>query len=98
MSGTLTTSTLKVYGPVTTADGADVSVALPDGSGSTSGTAQVREGIGLLVSVAGNVRVTRPDGIIVTVPVVVGWNPIRFKRLHTTGTTASGFTAGFQAY
>ncbi len=98
MSGTLTTSTLKVYGPITPADGSDVSVALPDGSGSTTGTAQVREGIGLLVSVAGNVRLTRPDGIVVTIPVVVGWNPVRFKRVHATGTTATGLTAGFLAY
>ncbi len=95
MSGTLTTSTLKFYDAVTPSDVTDVSLTVL-GPGGPVVTAS--EGIGLGIAVAGTVRLTRPDGQIVNLTLPVGWHPIRFKRVHATGTTATGITAGFRAF
>ncbi len=98
MSGTLLTSTLKVYGPITPSDVADVTVVLPDATtpGAGTGTTTTSEGIGLGLNVGGTVRLTRPDGVIVNLTLPAGWHPLRYKRVHSTGTSATGITGGFR--
>ena len=44
----------------------------------------------LLVSSAGNIKITLSSGTAVTIPIPVGCFPIRIDRVHATGTTATG--------
>jgi hypothetical protein len=44
----------------------------------------------ILVSTAGNLRVTLTTGQVVTIPVPAGVIPLRVDRVWSTGTTAAG--------
>lgn len=67
--------------PVTLSDSAD----LPQGV--TSAVA---------AQAAGNIKVTYANGVIDTVPIVAGiWEPMNVKRIWSTGTTATGVSAGY---
>lgn len=44
----------------------------------------------ILVGVAGNLNVVGIDGVAAILPVPVGYNPIRPKRVMSTSTTATG--------
>jgi hypothetical protein len=44
----------------------------------------------LLIGTAGSLRVKSSRGTIETLPVPVGYNPIRPVRVYATGTSASG--------
>lgn len=48
---------------------------------------------GLIVANGGLVKVTRPDGVAVTIEVPAGQFALRVKQVWATGTTATGFTA-----
>lgn len=48
---------------------------------------------GLLVGVAGNVKLTTDKDSDVTIPVIAGWNPVEAKKIFKVGTTATGLFA-----
>lgn len=60
--------------PITPADGVDLAV-------------DVRA---IIVNGAGNVAVTRSDGVNVVIPLPVGMFPLSIRRVKATGTTATG--------
>lgn len=50
---------------------------------------------GILVGVSGSVQVTMESGDVITIPTLVAGvvHPIRVKRVHATGTTATGIVS-----
>jgi hypothetical protein len=51
---------------------------------------------GLLVSVAGDVKITYQTGVTATVSLAAGgWHPMNVKRVWSTDTTATGIEAGY---
>lgn len=69
-------STSAEYDAITPNDGADL--------------AKVTRG--LIIQTGGAVKVTRPDGVAVTLSLPAGQLSLRIARLWATGTTATGFT------
>ena len=45
---------------------------------------------GLIVGVAGNVKITDPEGLTDTYALPAGTHPVRAQRIWSTGTTATG--------
>ncbi len=64
------------YWPITPSDSTDLPVIVR----------------GILVAVAGDIRVTRRDGTVVTLTVPSGFAPFSAVRVWATGTTATGLT------
>lgn len=55
--------------------------------------ASISEARALLVGVAGNVNITLPSGRTLVIPVIAGWNPVKFTKIATSSTTATGLYA-----